>query len=195
MSHDTSVEQWFHGVVTQSAVVFAPRPSHHYSWVVIGRRHHAQHLARRRLDGNDTAYFSLHKSFAESLQVVVDGEGEVFSWHGALVECSVLIAALYSSVGVAQQDLHTLLSPKLLLVFSLHTEFAYIVTWLIVFILLNVGRRHLRHITKHMCRHGILVLAYASALDIYSGEAEHLLAEYTEVLIGQLTHEELLGES
>ena len=195
LSHDTAVEQGFRGVGAQSAVVLAPRPSHHYARVVVGRRHHAQHLARRRLDGHNTAYLALHQPLAKGLKVVVDGECEVFAWHGALVESSVLIAALDSSMGVAQQYLHSLLATELLFVFPFHTKFSDIVSRLIVFVFLYVGRRHLCHITQHMCCHGILVLTYASALDIDTRESEHLLVENAEVLVGQLAHEELLGEA
>ena len=38
----------------------------------------------------------------------------------------------------------------------------------------------------------ILILAHRSLLGIETREAEHLLLEDTEVLIGELTHEELL---
>ena len=52
---------------------------------------------------------------------------------------SILVAALHTAVSIAQQNLYTLLSAQLSLVAAFHTLFAYVVAWLVVVVLLNVG--------------------------------------------------------
>ena len=95
----------------------------------------------------------------------------------------VLVLALYSSAGVAQQNLHAFLSSQLLFVILFHTEFAYIVARLVVVVVLNVAWRHFGDIAEHMRRIRVLVLPYASPLDIEARKAEYLLLEYAEFFV------------
>ena len=96
---------------------------------------------------------------------------------------------------IAQQNLNTLFPSQLFLITALNTQFTNVVACLIVLILLDIGRRHFCHITKDMCSKGVLILSDGTALDVETGEAEHLLLEDGEVLVRQLTHEYLLCES
>ena len=167
----------------------------HDAWVVVGRRHHAEHFARRWLNGHDAADLSLHESLAECLQLYVDAEREVLAGNGLLVEGTVLIATLDAAVGVAQEYLDALLSAQLLLIAALHAELTDVVAGLIVVVFLDVAGRHLSHIAQHMGGMRILVLADAALLHVEAREAEHLLLEHAELLVGELAHEELLREA
>ena len=169
--------------------------ANHDTWVVGWRTDHAQHFARGRLDGYDTAYFSFKQTLTQSLQIDVDAEREVFACNGFAVEGAVPVFVFNAPVGVAQQNLHTLLAPELFLVRTLYAKLADIVARLIVVVFLNIGRRHLSHVAQHMGCVGIYVLADAAMLDIESRETVHLFPEDAELLFRQLTHEELLGES
>ena len=98
-------------------------------------------------------------------------------------------------MSIAQENLDTLHTTQLFLIRAFDTEFSDIVARLVVLVLLNVGRRYLSHITQHMGTHRILILAHAALLDIEARETEHLLLKDTEVLIRELAHENLLGET
>ena len=100
-----------------------------------------------------------------------------------------------TSAGIAQQYLNSLLSAQLLFVIFLHTELANEVAGLIIVVLLNVGRRHFGNVAEYMCTTRRLILAYAAALNIKSGESEHLLLEVAELLVAELTHKELLRKA
>jgi len=97
-------------------------------------------------------------------------------------------------MSIAQQYLHTLLPTKLFLIAALHTKFAYIVARLVVIIVLDIGRRHFSHVTKHVGSIRILILPDTAALYVKTGETVYLLLKKTEILIGQLVHEQLLGK-
>ena len=109
-----------------------------------------------------------------------------------MVEFSVLITSLYSPVGIAQQNLDTLLTTQRLLIGTLDAQFADIVAGLVIVVFLDIGRRSLSHIAQQMGCHVIGVLTDSTLLHVEAGEAEHLLLEHAEILIGQLTHEQLL---
>ena len=98
-------------------------------------------------------------------------------------------------MGITEENLDTLLASKLFLVIALDAEFPDIVARLIVVVLLDIVWRHLCHITQHVGCHVILVLSHAAPLYIEAREPVHLLLEDTEVLVAELTHEELLGEA
>ena len=166
----------------------------HDARVVVGRRHHAKHFARRRLNGNDAANLSFHEAFAQCLQLHVDAQREVLAGNRLLVEGSVLVTALDAAVGIAQEYLNTFLSAQLLLVTALHTQLADVVAWLVVVVLLDVAGRDFCHVAEDVGSIWILVLADAALLHVKSREAEHLLLEHTELLVGELAHEELLRE-
>ena len=176
-------------------MVLGARASHHDTRVVARCRHHSEHFACLRVDGYDAAYLSFHQPFAQSLQLKVDREREVLACHGLSVVGSVHVFALYSSAGVAQQYLYTLLSAQLLLIVFLHTELAYVVAGLIIVVLLNVGRRHFGYIAEDVRTTRCLILAYAAVLDIESRKPEHLLLKVAELLVAELTHEELLRKA
>ena len=106
----------------------------------------------------------------------------------------MLIATLDAAVGIAQENLYTLLATQLLLIRFLHTLLADVVASLVVVIVLNIGLRDLCHIAQDVGCIGILVLADAALLHIETGEAEHLLPEHTELLVRELRQEQLLSE-
>ena len=56
-----------------------------------------------------------------------------------MVEFSVTVTALHTSMGIAQQNLNTFLTTQLFLITTFHTEFPDVIARLIVVILLNVG--------------------------------------------------------
>ena len=60
---------------------------------------------------------------------------------------------------------------------------------------LDVLRTYLADVAKHMGTVRILVLAYGAPLYVEAWEAVHLLLKDTEVLVGELVHEYLLGEA
>ena len=97
-------------------------------------------------------------------------------------------------MGIAQQYLYTLFAAQLLLVGTLNALLAYVVAWLVVIVLINVGGRHLGHVAQDVGSIGIGVLADATPLDVETREAEHLLLEDAEVLVRELADEKLLGE-
>ena len=117
------------------------------------------------------------------------------SCHWPAVENSVMVASLYTSTCVAQQYLYSLLAPKFFLVRFLHSRLAYVVASLIVVVLLDICLRHLCHVAQHVCGIGVFILSDPALLHIKAGEAEYLLLEDTEVLVRELSHEELLREA
>ncbi len=139
LSHDASVEEGLPGVLREPAVHLSTVAPHELSGVVGGRRHHGEHLSRAGVECNDAAYLSLQETFAECLEVDVDAERQVLSRHGLLVELSVLVASLDSAVGIAEHNLHALLSAQLLLVGLLHAELSLVVAGLVVGVLLHVA--------------------------------------------------------
>ena len=112
-----------------------------------------------------------------------------------MIELAVLIVSLHTSVGIAQQNLHTFDPPQLFLIATLNAQLTNVVAWLIVVIGLDIGRRHLAHVTQHMSSHRIFVLPDGTMLDIEARKAEHLLLKHGEVGFGQLVHEHLLGKT
>ena len=96
---------------------------------------------------------------------------------------------------IAQQNLHTLLATQLLLVATFYTQLSDIVARLVIVVLLDIGWRHLCHITQHMGSKGEFVLADRATLDIKAWETEHLLLKYGEVLVAELAHEHLLRKA
>ena len=143
LTHDTAIEQGFPNILTQYTVVLTALTTHHHTRIVRGRRHHTEHLARRGFDGHDTAYLAFHQSLAKGLQLCINAQRQVFTWLCPLVEGTVLITALYTSVGIAQKNLDTLDTTQLLLVVTLHTQLADIIARLVIIILFDISRRHL----------------------------------------------------
>ena len=74
----------------------------------------------------------------ECLQVDIDAQSKVFARHGATVEPAVHVTALYPSVGIAQQNLHTLFPTQLLLIILLHALLADVIAKLVIRIALYV---------------------------------------------------------
>ena len=193
-SHDGAVIEWLPDVLAQFDVLLRALTAYHQTGVVGGRRDHAEHLASRGLNGHDRADFVLHQPLAEGLQLEVDAEGEVLAGLGPAVEGTVHIAALDTAVGIAQQDLNALLAAKLLLVAALHAALADVVAGLVVVVVLDVSWRHLGHVAQDVGGIRILILPDAAALDVEARETVHLLLEHGELLVGELAHENLLGE-
>ena len=63
---------------------------------------------------------------------------EVLAGHGAAVQLAVHVAALYPSVGVAQQDLYAFLAAQLLFVIPFYALLADIVAKLVIRIVFDV---------------------------------------------------------
>ena len=99
------------------------------------------------------------RTFAKSLQVLVESEGKVSSGNRTLVVPSVLVSAFYSASRVAQKNLHALCSTQFLLVIFLYAEFSDIVAALIVRVFLYVSLRNLAYVAKHMRAHTIGIFA------------------------------------
>ena len=192
LSHDASVEQRLPWVLREPSVHLASVLSHQFTRVVRWRGNHCQHRTVSRVDGHDTAYLSLQQPFAQSLQVHVDTQRQVFSCNRSLVEFSVLIASLYSSARITEQNLHTLHASKFLFVMLLNTQLSDVVARLVVVIFLDVAFRNLAHITQYMGCIRIGIFSHASLLHIEARESEHFFLEYAEVLVRQLRHEKLL---
>ena len=89
----------------------------------------------------------MQQPFAKFLQLVVDGQRQILARLGPTVKGTVLIAALNTTMGIAQENLDTFLAAQLFLIAALNAELADIVARLIVVVIFNVGRRHLGHIT------------------------------------------------
>ena len=164
-------------------------------WVIGRRRHHAKNLARGWLYGYDGAYLALHHALAKGLEINVEAKGELLAWHGTMIELAVLVMSLHPSMGVAEKDLHSLDAAELFLIVSLHAQLAYVVARLVIAVLVDVALRYLRHLAKDMGSIRIHVLPYGSLLDIEAGETKHLLTKHAEVLVVNLRHEQLLGET
>ena len=73
------------------------------------------------------------------MQLQVDTQREVLTWLCTLVEFTIAVTPLDSSVGIAQQDLDTLHAAQLLLIITLNAELTDIVARLIIIILLDIG--------------------------------------------------------
>ena len=126
------------------------------------------------------------------MQVQVDTQCQVLTWLSTLVELSIAITPLNTSVSIAQKNLNTFHTTQVFLVITLNAKFRDIVARLIIIVLLDISRRHLSNVTQHMGSYRILILAHRSFLGIETRKAEHLLLENAIVLIGELTHKELL---
>ena len=98
-------------------------------------------------------------------------------------------------MGVAQQDLDAFLAAQLLLVAALHTQLADVVARLVVVVILDVAGRHLTYVAQDVGGIRVLILADAAFLHVETREAEHLLLKHAELLVRQLTHEQLLRET
>ena len=120
LSHDAAVQQGLPNILTQLSVTLGALAANHDARVVAGRTDHAEHFARRGLNGHDTAYLAFHQPLAQGLQVCINTQRQVLACHGATVELTILIASLHTSMGVAQQNLHAFLATQLFLVTTLH---------------------------------------------------------------------------
>ena len=169
--------------------------AHHDTRIVARRRNHAKHFARRWLNGYNTTYLAFEQTLSQFLQLDIDTQREVFACNGPTVELSILIVALYTSVGIAQKNLHTLFATKLLLVTTFYTQLASVIARLIVVGVLHIALRNLGHITQNVSSVWILVLSDASFLHIETRKTENLLLENAELLIRKLAHEHLFGEA
>ena len=96
-------------------------------------------------------------------------------------------------MSIAEEYLYAFLASQLFFVVTLHAELAYVVTLLVVVIVIDIALGYLCHITKDMGSIGVLVLTNGATLDVEAREAEHLLAEDGEVVLVELSHEDLLG--
>ena len=177
LSHDASVQQRLVGVAAQQQVVLSALAAYGHSGVIGGAGNHAQNLSRAWLNGHNASALSRHQPFAKRLQLDVDAQREVAAGYGSLVKLSVLVSALDSSSGIAQQDFRTLDASQRLFVASFHALFANVVASLVISIGLNVVRIGFAHVAQDVCRVGILVLADAAFLDVETGEKEHLFLE------------------
>ena len=193
LAHDAAVEQRTARTLHKQTLILAALAAHHQTGVIGGRRDQTEHLTRRGFDGHDTAPLALHQPLTQRLQLIVNGEGEVFAGDGTLVEAAIEIASFDAATGITQEYLHPLLTSQLFLIFALNAQFADIITRLVVLIFLDIGRRHLCDIAQKLGSHRILVLAHTTPLDIKAGEAVDLLLEDTEVFIGNLGEENLAG--
>ena len=113
------------------------------TWVVAGRRHHAQHLACRRLDGDNGSNLSFQHLFAKCLQTHVKAKRQIVTRTWTTVVTAIHVMSLHTTVRVTQQDLHTLLATQVLLIASFHTKLANVITRLVIGILIDVRLRHL----------------------------------------------------
>ena len=190
---NTTVQERFPRIMREPLVHLAAVSTHQTSWIVRRRRNHSQHIARSRIDGNNTADFTLEQTFAQGLQLDIQSQRQVLSSHRFLVEFTILIATLNSAVSISQHNLHTLLTTQLLLIKLLYTQFSDIVASLIVVIVFNIALRNLTHITQHMGCIRIGIFSDGTFLDIETGESEHLLLEHTEIPVAQLPHKKLLS--
>ena len=95
-------------------------------------------------------------------------------------------------MSIAQEHLNTLSASEVLLVTAFYSHLAYIIARLVVTVGLDVGRRHLCHITQQQTRIRVFILAYAALLDIEAREAVGFLLENAELLVGELRHKQLL---
>ena len=98
-------------------------------------------------------------------------------------------------MGITQHNLHTFLAPKFLFIIFFNTEFAYIVTRLIIIVFFYVGNGNLTDVAQNMSCIGIGVLPNTSFLHIKAWETKHFLSKYAELPVGKLRHEKLFGKS
>ena len=64
---NTTVQERFPRITREPLVHLAAVSTHQTSWIVRRRRNHSQHIARFRIDGNDTADFTLQQALAQGL--------------------------------------------------------------------------------------------------------------------------------
>jgi hypothetical protein len=195
LSHDGTIDQGLPGIQTEFAVALGALASYHHTGVVAGGADHAEHLASLGLKGYDGTDLAFQQAFAQGLQVEVDAKGKVLAWHGWTVEFTILITALDTSVGIAQQYLHAFLAAQVLLVIAFYTEFTDIVARLIIVVFFDIRGGYFGYVAQHMSGIGVFVLADAAFLNIETGETVHLLLQHTEIVVGELTPEHLFCET
>ena len=192
LTHNGPIEKRFVRVGSQHPLALSSLSAYHDAGVVGRTRHHAEHLARAWLDGNDASQFALHQPFAQSLQVDVDAHRQVASRNGCLVELPVLVASLDATSGIPEQNLHAFLSPQGRLVGTLNAELADVVAATVVMVGLDVLRTYLADVAKQVGGIRVAVLSDASLLYVETGEAEELLLEAAELFRRELAHKDLL---
>ena len=121
--------------------------------------------------------------------------GGIYDRNGKLLVFNQPAYDIMVVMNEAKDHLDTLDTPQLLLITSLNAQLTYIVARLIIVVCLDVGRRHLSHISQHMSSHRIFILPDGTMLDIKARKTEHLFLKHGEVGLGQLVHEHLLGEA
>ena len=112
--------------------------TNHQTGIVRRRRHHTKHLTRRGFDSYDTANLAFKQTFSQFLQFEIDAKGQVLSRLCSLVQFSITVASLYTSMSIAQQDLNTLHTTQLLLIGTLDAQLADIVAWLVIIVLFDI---------------------------------------------------------
>ena len=87
-------------------------------------------------------------------------------------------------MGITKKNLNAFFTTKLFLVIALNTEFSDEIACLIVVIVFYIRFRNLGNISKNVGGIRILILPYATLLDIETRETEKLFAEYAEIVVG-----------
>ena len=195
LSHDTAVEQRMGRIFTQSFLCLATHLANHRMRIVSRRRNHTENFACRGFDGDNRTQLAFHQPFTQGLQLDIDTQLQVFSWLRFGIILTILVVSLDTTVSIAQQKLDTFLSTQFFLIRAFYTQFADIIAWLIIVVILNIRLRHLCHIAQHMSSIAILILSDSASLDIKTWKTEKFLLKSTELLVGQLTHKQLLGET
>ena len=95
---------------------------------------------------------------------------------------SVLVAALDSSAGVADEDFNALYTTEIWLVAFLDAEVAGVVAGAVVVVAVDVVLGDLADVAEDIGSCGVLVLPEDALLDEESGEAVELLLEAAVVL-------------
>ena len=192
-THDGPVEQRLAPVSLQQAVVLASLAAYHVVGIEGGRRHHAQYLARGRLNGHNGSNLALHQAFAQHLQVYVKPQRQVLARHRGTVHLPVHVVSLYASVGIAQQHFHALLAAQELLVATFDALLAYVVATVVVGVGLYLALRHLADVAQGMGRSVVGVLTYGASLNVESRVFEKLFLKHAALFGRKLRHESLRG--
>ena len=172
LSHDGTIEQGLVNILRQFPVVLASLTANHHTWVIGGAAHHTQNLASGWFDGNNTSLLARHQAFAQSLKLHIKRKSKILTRNWGLIKFTILITSFDTTTRVAKEYLHALFTTQLLLVLTFNTQFAYIVTTIVIIVFLNILRPYLAHITQHMGCIGIGILADTTLLNIESGIRE-----------------------
>ena len=195
LSHDGTVQKRLRRILRQLHLIPSTHLAQHHVRVVCGRRNHAKYLSRLWLYGHNSTELAFHKPLTKCLQIGIDTKLKVASRPRPGVILAVLIAALQPSARITQHYLYSFLASQFFLIRAFDTQFTDIVARLVVVVLVYISLRHLGHITEDLRRTVVMILPDSPSLYIKTGEAEHLFLKRTEILITQMAHEQLLGET